>query len=224
MHKIKFNIAILIFIAQSSISMAQQQNNTYVSFSKNERELIGNSAEKMEVYQTTDEKQLHVLQQPSDTVDPKDPLLAILAKRMLATVQDEAHPGVGIAAPQVGINKKLIWVQRFDKSGQPFEAYVNPKIVWRSTLIRTGAEGCLSIPDRREEVERNYAIRIQYANLNGEQKEENVEGFTAVVFQHEIDHLLGILFPDRLDEQKTNPSQPIVSNPKFSAKENAPRL
>jgi peptide deformylase len=120
---------------------------------------------------------------------------------MYATVKDTANPGVGIAAPQIGINKNVIWVQRFDKVGEPFEACLNPKITWRSALMRKGAEGCLSIPDIKGDVLRSYTIRISYYDMDGKFHDEMVEGFTAVIFQHETDHLLGILFTDRLAQQ-----------------------
>lgn len=135
---------------------------------------------------------------------------------MFATVRDPNHPGVGIAAPQIGINKNLIWVQRFDKPDQPFEFYVNPKILWRSKLKRKGAEGCLSIPNRKEDVLRSYAIRLQYINKEGKVIEENIEGFTAVIFQHETDHLFGILFPDRLEEQSKESYAPLNDKIEFS--------
>jgi peptide deformylase len=79
---------------------------------------------------------------------------------------------------------------------------VNPKIVWRSALLRKGMEGCLSIPDISGEVLRNYTIQVAYLDKDGNFHEEIVEGFTAVVFQHEYDHLNGVLFTDRLKEQK----------------------
>src|SRR5690606_22964027 len=121
-----------------------------------------------------------------------------------------------IAAPQVGINKNLIWVQRFDKTGEPFEFFINPKIIWRSKLTRLGTEGCLSITDRREEVQRNYAIRLQYWDKNGNIIEENIEGFTAVIFQHEVDHLYGILYPDRLEEQTKTQKVDLKDKIQFS--------
>jgi peptide deformylase len=117
-------------------------------------------------------------------------------------MRDPANPGIGIAAPQVGINKNVFWVQRFDKKGEPFEFYINPKIVWRSALLRKGMEGCLSIPEIRGDVFRNYTIQLMYWDKEGKFHEEVVEGFTAVVFQHEYDHLNGVLFTDRLKEQK----------------------
>lgn len=170
-------------------------------FLDEEKALIQAGDGKMYVLQTPVVEDLATLRRPSTDVDPADSLLNLLADRMLATVQDEEYAGVGIAAPQVGINKNLIWVQRFDKENKPFELYLNPKILWRSQLIRTGAEGCLSIPDLRDDVQRSFAIRLQYWTADGHVLEENIEGFTAVIFQHEVDHLYGILFTDRLDEQ-----------------------
>lgn len=174
------------------------------NFTEKEKSIIlnGDSSTKLPVFQITNEKELAVLKAQSQDIKYDDPLLETLEKRMFLTVQDPEHSGVGIAAPQVGINKNLIWVQRFDKPGEPFEFYINPKIIWRSQLTKSGPEGCLSIPQRREEVERNYVIRLQYWDKKGNIKEENIEGFTAVIFQHEVDHLYGILFPDRLQEQE----------------------
>lgn len=190
-------------------------------FSDREKQLITQESGKMRVYQVTDTEELSILRKSSEDVKHDDPLLQVLADRMLLTVQDEEHAGVGIAAPQVGINKNLIWVQRFDKNDHPFEFYINPKIIWRSQLIRTGAEGCLSIPDRREDVQRSYAIRLQYWTREGEIIEENIEGFTAVIFQHEVDHLYGILYPDRLEEQASKTSIPLKEKIEFSLPENA---
>lgn len=178
--------------------------------------LSGDDNTLLRVLQTTDENDLKVLKATSSDAKYNDPLLETLSKRMFATVRDPNHPGVGIAAPQVGINKNLIWVQRFDKAGQPFEFYINPKILWRSKLQRKGAEGCLSIPDRKEDVLRSYAIRLQYVNTEGKVIEENIEGFTAVIFQHETDHLYGILFPDRLEEQAKAESASLNDKLEFS--------
>lgn len=188
----------------STINRAHyMEEQTIERFVAKEKDLIlsGGKDSKLHVYQTTDEQELLILTRPSSQIDYTDPLLPILAQRMLLTVQDPAHAGVGIAAPQVGINRKAIWVQRFDKTGEPFEFYINPTITWRSQLMRQGAEGCLSIPDRKETIKRSYAIQIQYQNKKGQLITEIVEGFTAVIFQHEIDHLEGILYPDRLYEQ-----------------------
>lgn len=170
---------------------------------KEETDLIlsADSTQMFKVIQITEPKELKILKAVSSDVNPKDKLIPIIAKRMYLSMRNPDNPGIGIAAPQVGINRNLFWVQRFDKSGEPFEFYINPKIVWRSELLRKGMEGCLSIPEDRGDVYRNYTIKITYFDLKGNFIEEIVEGFTAVVFQHEADHLNGILFTDRIDEQ-----------------------
>ncbi len=173
-------------------------------FSKEEANLIqsGDVKTMMKVIQITDEKELKILKTVSSDIDLKDKLLPLLAQRMFLSMRDPANPGIGIAAPQVGINKNVFWVQRFDKEDEPFEFYINPKIIWRSALLRKGMEGCLSIPDFSSEVLRNYTIKLTYFDKNAQFHEEIIEGFTAVVFQHEYDHLNGILFTDRLKEQE----------------------
>ncbi|MFS0489455.1 peptide deformylase [Leadbetterella byssophila] len=163
--------------------------------------LSGDTTKMMRITQTTDPDDLQILSAISQDISPDDPLLPLLAKRMHLAVKQAG--GVGIAAPQVGVNRNAIWVQRFDKPGQPFEFYINPKITWKSELLQLGAEGCLSIPDTRDNVVRSYAIQLSYSQLNGTHHTEVIEGFTAVIFQHEIDHLYGILFPQRVDEQNT---------------------
>lgn len=141
---------------------------------------------------------------------------ARLADLMVATVTHPSQDGVGIAGPQVGLNRRVVAVQRFDKepivvdgvSGRtdyPFEVYPNIRIAWQSDSLALGPEGCLSVPDRRGEVLRSQEIVIEYADMteiNTEAKipmiRDTVRGFTAVIFQHEIDHLDGILYIDRL--------------------------
>lgn len=181
----------------------EQDNNMAKNFNEKEKVkiLAGGKEEKMYVLQTTVKEDSLILRATSEEIKFDDPLLPTLTARMFATVQDPEHTGVGIAAPQVGINKAVIWVQRFDKPEHPFEVYINPKITWRSQLLRKGTEGCLSIPDQRDEVLRSYTIKLQYTSKDGKNTEELIEGFTAVIFQHEVDHLYGILFPDRLKEQ-----------------------
>ncbi len=191
-------------------------------FTAKEKKLIltGQPNEKMYVLQTTVKKDSIVLRTQSEDIKFDSPLLEHLTKRMYATVTDPEHPGVGLAAPQIGINKNIIWVQRLDQTEKKFDYYINPKIVWRSALMRKGMEGCLSIPDMREEVLRNYAIKLQHIDhQTGKQVEEIIEGFTAVIFQHEVDHLYGILFPDRLEEQKAEDTiVPLNDNIEFSIK------
>lgn len=123
--------------------------------------------------------------------------LANLIDRMIATVQDSATTGVGIAAPQIGILKNIIIVQRFDKPEKPFEAYINPKIIKYSEMKQDCREGCLSVPNKMDTLStRSYAILIAYETQYRQNQIEMVEGFTAVIFQHEIDHLNGVIFTD----------------------------
>lgn len=123
-----------------------------------------------------------------------------LCRTMLRTVTHPSQDGVGLAAPQIGISRRVVAVQRFDKPGEPFEVYPNIRIVWASDSLAYGPEGCLSVPDRREEVLRSQEIVIEYALTQHPERSvrDTVSGFTAVIFQHEIDHLDGVLYIDRL--------------------------
>jgi peptide deformylase len=157
----------------------------------------------MRVFKINNVKDSLLLRQKSEdvTIVKGDKTLKHFTDRLYATVRDSISLGVGIAAPQVGILKNIIWVQRFDKEEFPFEVYLNPKIVQYSQQKQTRAEGCLSIPNRRETLNcRAYAILLEYDTLDGEHKTEMVEDFTAIIFQHEIDHLNGILYIDLIDE------------------------
>lgn len=125
---------------------------------------------------------------------------SILKERMLATVQNPENEGVGLAAPQVGVGCNVVLVRRFDKEGEPFEFYINPKITSYSEEQNVGGEGCLSVPDMYGEVERSCFVTISYRDGETFRKQkEQIEGFTAVIFQHEIDHLNGVLFIDRAE-------------------------
>lgn len=129
-----------------------------------------------------------------------------LERMMVATVTHPSQDGVGIAGPQVGLNRRIVAVQRFDKTGEPFEVYANVRIAWLSDSLAYGPEGCLSVPDRRGNVLRSQQIVIEYADLASLSQScddipmarDTVSGFTAVIFQHEIDHLEGVLYIDRL--------------------------
>jgi peptide deformylase len=183
-------------------------------FTKAEKQLIykGNVNEKMYVIQTDNDAQLEILLAQSKDIDPKNKDLKILIERMYLAVTNPVDGGVGIAAPQVGINRNVIWVQRFDKEGNPFEVYINPKITWKSKELSKGQEGCLSIPVLRGDVYRHHAIEIEYQDREDKKHSEKIEGFTAVIFQHEIDHLHGILFSQRIDEQMLKKYLSISNN------------
>lgn len=163
----------------------------------------GSISTALPIYQTTNAVQHKTLLGLSTEIDPQDPNTAILVKRMKESLLS-TDGGVGIAAPQVGINRKVIWVQRFDKEGAPLEYFINPVIVWKSDLQNLGPEGDLSIPDFRDQFYRSKVIQLEYADLKGQRYSEIVEGFTAVIFQHEIDHLFGILISDKKEKEKND--------------------
>ena len=124
-----------------------------------------------------------------------------LAELMVATVTHPSQDGVGIAGPQVGLNRRVVAVQRFDKEGEPFEIYPNVRIVWTSDSLAAGPEGCLSVPGMRGEVLRSQEVVIEYADIKDPAVptvRDTVSGFTAVIFQHEVDHLEGVLYIDKL--------------------------
>lgn len=174
------------------------QNN----FTNNELSIIKSANNNiLRVFKTTNINDSISLRQLSIPIIPNTEETIQLIKLLKATVQDPANDGVGIAAPQVGINRSLFIIQRFDKLNTPLEAILNPSITWRSNLIQNGREGCLSIPDTMGMVDRHYSIEVKYQDFNGEWQVEILEGFTAIIFQHEFDHLMGILFLDRLKEQ-----------------------
>lgn len=138
---------------------------------------------------------------PIERADAESEEYRMLKAGLIRTVQDTTNPGVGIAAPQVGISRRMIVVQRFDKAGTPFEVYLNPEIICFSTSVQNGPEGCLSVPGARGTIKRADKIVVRYMDEDSYyQKQDTVKGFTAVIFQHETDHLEGILFTDRLED------------------------
>lgn len=171
-------------------------------FTSTEREIIySGESEIMRVMSIANEQDSLLLRTPSKPLNKKllqQDEFQTLCFRMLATVQNPENEGVGIAAPQVGILRRLVAVQRFDKEGKPFEFFINPEIVDKDSVLVAGGEGCLSVPEIYEDVERSQRITLRYYDADFVQHEEVIEGFTAVIFQHEIDHLDGKLFIDYL--------------------------
>ena len=212
---------------------------------------------RLRVLTVCDSADLAILRTPSHNLSAKalnSEEYERLCSLMVATVTHPSQDGVGIAGPQVGLNRRVVAVQRFDKEpvmhagrmDYPFEVYPNIRIVWASDSLTAGPEGCLSVPDRRGDVLRSTSIVIEYADMvfstaqascdsccRISQSPENqgftlnhlhhlphaiqdkelrdsklrdtiptirdtISGFTAVIFQHEIDHLDGILYIDRL--------------------------
>lgn len=231
-------------------------------FNLDEKTLINSSDSIMRVLTIEDPSDLEILRAPSTDLSCKALMsdeYASLCELMVATVTHPSQDGVGIAGPQVGLNRRVVAVQRFDKEpvmnaagklDHPFEVYPNIRIVWASDSLEAGPEGCLSVPDRRGDVMRSTEIIIEYADLSGckgscgpdcsdcescpesschsecegccsgcadgsdhadscaecaghkggkiPMVREKISGFTAVIFQHEIDHLDGVLYIDRL--------------------------
>jgi peptide deformylase len=192
---------LLLFFGCSAI-----KNTRDNSFSKSQISLINNanSTIPMRVFKITNKNDSLLLRTKSNFIkaNPNDEVLRKFVKRLYKTVTDSLSMGVGIAAPQVGILKNIIWVQRFDKENFPFEVYLNPIIATYSEQKQSYREGCLSIPNRSDNLNtRAYNIIIEYDTLEGKHKTETVEGFTSVIFQHEIDHLNGILYIDHLQKE-----------------------
>ncbi|MEL0457299.1 peptide deformylase [Flavobacteriaceae bacterium SZ-1-7] len=197
---------LFIFTCLVVVNCSSTKNLKKHSFSSEEIKLImqADSLKPMRVYKITNTKDSILLRTKSSYIkpNPNDPVLNRFVERLYTTVRDSMSLGVGIAAPQVGILKNIIWVQRFDKENFPFEVYLNPKILEYSEKKQVCREGCLSIPNRSDTLKtRAYAIKIEYDTMAAEHKTETVESFTAVIFQHEIDHLNGILYLDHLEKE-----------------------
>jgi peptide deformylase len=124
-----------------------------------------------------------------------------LAEDMIETMQ--AAKGIGLAAPQVGISQAMCVIDvGLIEEGAPPEVFVNPVILEEFGKEVTMEEGCLSIPGINEDVVRKEGIRVKYQDLNNEQHERTCDGMLARVLLHEIDHLHGIFFTDRLSAIK----------------------
>ena len=146
-----------------------------------------------------------VLRRKARTITTFDKNLQTLIDDMIETMRQA--PGVGLAAPQVNISERLIVVeyaeeQEEEAEGQPEKpkklfVLINPEIVKSSAETLMGVEGCLSIPNLIGEVERHAVIQVKGLNRHGKPTKVKAEGWLARIFQHEVDHLNGILFPDR---------------------------
>ncbi len=124
-----------------------------------------------------------------------------LADDMLETMYDA--PGIGLAAIQIGEPRRVVTIDlaRKEETPQPM-VFLNPEIVWASDEMSIYEEGCLSIPEYYEEVERPSRVRVRYMDLNGATQELDADGLLATCIQHEIDHLNGVLFIDHLSKLK----------------------
>ncbi len=144
-----------------------------------------------------------------------------LVEDMFATMYDA--PGIGLAAVQVGVPKRVVTMdlgKRGNKNAEPEKddkdddgdedaeevknprVFINPEITWSSEEKSIYEEGCLSIPDIHEDVERPARVKVKFLDLDGKEHEEEADGLYATCIQHEIDHLNGVLFIDHISKLK----------------------
>jgi peptide deformylase len=144
------------------------------------------------------DQQLRLVSAPVASVDDA---VRRLADDMLQTMYEA--PGIGLAAIQVGVPLRLVTidVSREGEERNP-QVFVNPEIVWHSDETSVYEEGCLSIPDYYEDVERPSRVAVRFTTLAGEAAEVEAEGILATCLQHEIDHLNGVLFIDHISRLK----------------------
>jgi peptide deformylase len=158
----------------------------------------------LEILTVDNPKQLQVLRSKSKKVQKVSPKLVAFAERMLETMRNAN--GVGLAAPQVGVLQRFFVAElpEDEENDEPRKTYIlfNPEIV-KGKGEEIGYEGCLSIPGYIGEVARQQEVTVKGLNKRGKQVRFKVEGYLARVFQHEIDHLDGILYTDKLTDPDT---------------------
>jgi len=137
----------------------------------------------------------------SDPVKAVDATVRALVDDMFETMYDA--PGVGLAAIQVGVPQRVVTIDtaKKDEPKKP-QALINPEVVWSSDEKATYEEGCLSIPEYYEEVERPARVKVKALGLDGKPLEIEADGLLATVLQHEIDHTNGVLFIDYISKLK----------------------
>jgi len=147
------------------------------------------------------------LKQKSHPVAKVDDDIRRLMDSMLETMY--AAPGIGLAAIQVGVPKNVIVIDLAREGGREKAErkplfLVNPEIVWAADETKICEEGCLSLPEQYAEVERPVAIKVRFLDYHGDMRELDADGTLAVCIQHEMDHLQGVLFVDRVSALKRN--------------------
>jgi peptide deformylase len=147
---------------------------------------------------TLPDKRLRLKSEPVKRIDAG---IRKLVEDMFVTMYDA--PGIGLAAIQVGVQKRVVTMDLAKKEGdhEP-RVFINPELVWASDDKATYEEGCLSIPEYYEEVERPAQVKVKYLDLDGKAQEVEANGLLATCLQHEIDHLNGVLFIDHISKLK----------------------
>jgi len=144
------------------------------------------------------DKRLRLKSEPVKSVDKA---LRALVDDMFETMY--AAPGIGLAAIQIGVPQRIVTmdIAKKDEPKAP-QVFVNPEVSWTSDETATYEEGCLSIPEYYEEVERPRAVKVKYFDLDLKPQEIEAEGLLATCLQHEIDHINGVLFIDHISKLK----------------------
>ena len=137
----------------------------------------------------------------SKPVGKVDAAIRKLVEDMFETMY--GAPGIGLAAIQVGVPRRVVTMDlaKKDEPKNP-KVYINPEILWASEERSTYEEGCLSIPEYYEEVERAAQVKVRYTDLDGNAQEVEANGLLATCLQHEVDHLNGVLFIDHISKLK----------------------
>lgn len=197
MQKMKPILRLLLPLGLSLLGCARG------GFTPSECRIIENSDSVMYVTTIWHPSDSLLLRTPSTDLPPqalRSPLMRTLVAKMNRTVLSPQQDGVGLAAPQVGINRRVIVVWREDKPGQPFETYANVHLEARLGDTLRGPEGCLSVPPYRGTVPRSETVIVSYIDMETLQPHrDTVQGYAAIIFQHECDHLDGKLYIDRAD-------------------------
>ena len=146
------------------------------------------------------DKRLRTVSEPVKKVDAG---IRKLVDDMFETMYEA--PGIGLAAIQIGVPKRVVTMDLSKKEDeQQPRVFINPELVWTSDNKATREEGCLSIPDYYEEVERPAEVKVKYLDLDGKSHEITAKGLLATCLQHEIDHINGVLFIDHISRLKRN--------------------
>ncbi|MBB5053085.1 peptide deformylase [Afipia massiliensis] len=144
------------------------------------------------------DKQLRLISKPVEKITPE---IRALADDMFETMYEA--PGIGLAAIQIAVPLRLITMDLSKKEGEKEpRVFINPEILSSSEELSVYEEGCLSIPEYYEEVERPARVRVRFMDIDGKIHEEDADGLYATCIQHEIDHLNGVLFVDYLSKLK----------------------
>jgi peptide deformylase len=142
-----------------------------------------------------------MLRRVSEPVAAVDADVRALVDDMFATMYDA--PGIGLAAIQIGIARRVVTIDLAKKDEEPApQVFINPEIVELSEERSVYEEGCLSIPEIHEDVERPARLRVRYLDLDGKPQERESDGLLATCLQHEVDHLNGVLFIDHISKLK----------------------